>query len=120
MDRIMIRGLCARCIIGTGKEERRERQDVTMDIVMFADLRHAGHSDRIEHTVDYRAIKKKVLAMVEQSEFFLVEALAEAVADICLGDPKVVRVQVQVDNPTALRFARTIGVRIMRTRGENP
>jgi FolB domain-containing protein len=74
----------------------------------------------MEDTVDYRAIKKRVLALIEASQFFLVEALAEAIADICLGDAKVQKAGVQVEKPSALRFARSVGVRITRERKHRP
>jgi len=116
LDCIHIRDLNVRCIIGVYDEERREKQDVTVNITLFADLRPAGLSDRIEDTVDYATIKKEIVAMVEASSFFLVERLAERVAEICLGDVRVERVRVCVEKPTALRFARTVGVEITRER----
>jgi FolB domain-containing protein len=116
VDRILIRDLRARCIIGINEEERREKQDVTVNVTLFTDLGFAGRSDRMEDTVDYRAIKKRVLAAVEASQFHLVEALAEAIAGICLDNPKVSKVQVAVEKPSALRFARSVGVRIVRER----
>ncbi len=120
MDRILITDLRARCIIGVNDEERREKQDVTINLVIFAELLEAGKSDRFEDTVDYRAIKKQILAMVEASRFHLVEALAEAVARICLGNPKVVEVRVRVEKPSALRFARSVGVEISRKQDGTP
>jgi FolB domain-containing protein len=118
MDRILIGDLRARCIIGVSDEERREKQDVTINVIIFADLLKAGKSDRFEETVDYRLIKKQILAMVEASNFHLIEALAEAVARICLKNPKVHEVRVRAEKPSALRFARTVGVEIRR-RQEN-
>lgn len=120
MDRILIRDLRARCIIGINDAERREKQDVTINLALSADLRAAGRSDTMDDTVDYRALKKKILALVESSRCFLVEALAQAVADVCLSEPKVRAVRVQVDKPSALRFARSVGVRIVRSRKERP
>ncbi|MBI1912164.1 MAG: dihydroneopterin aldolase [Deltaproteobacteria bacterium] len=117
VDRILIKGLLARCIIGVNESERREKQDVLIDIDLFTDLRKAGLSDRFEDTVDYRCIKKKVLSMVEASQYFLVEALAEAVAAICLENPAVKEVRVKVEKPLALRFANSVGVEINRARG---
>ncbi len=67
-DRIHIRRLHARCIIGIVPEERTEKQDVYLDITMHADLRTAGASDAIEDTIDYKSVKKRILAMVEASE----------------------------------------------------
>jgi dihydroneopterin aldolase/D-erythro-7,8-dihydroneopterin triphosphate epimerase len=117
LDRIHIRDLLLRCIVGVYERERREKQDVNIQITLYADLRKAGASDRLEDTVDYRAIKKKVVAAVEQSAFLLVERLAERVAEVCLdGDPRVRRVRVIVEKPGALRYARTVAVEIVRDR----
>ena len=115
-DRILISDLSVRCIIGVNEDERREKQDVLINLAITADLSKAGKSDRFEDTVDYRAIKKEILRMVEDSSYHLVEALAEAIADLCLGYPGVLDVQVRVEKPTALRFARSVGVEITRTR----
>jgi D-erythro-7,8-dihydroneopterin triphosphate epimerase len=116
MDKLLIRDLRARCVIGVTEEERREKQDVVVNLVLLADLRAAGESDRFEDTIDYRAIKKAVLAAVEESRFHLVEALAQRIADICLETPEVHSVQVTVEKPSALRFARSVGAEITRGR----
>ena len=84
MDRIRIHDLLVRCILGINENERREKQDVVINLTLYTDLRKAGKSDRIEDTVDYRALKKRVFAMVEGSRYLLLEALAEAVAELCL------------------------------------
>ncbi|MHB0878064.1 MAG: SDR family oxidoreductase [Anaerolineae bacterium] len=115
-DRILICDLLARCIIGVGEEERREKQDVVINITLEADLRPAGASDRFEEAIDYRAVKKRVLSLVEASAFHLIEALAEAIAATCLDDTQVSRVTVRVDKPGALRFARSVAVEVTRER----
>ncbi len=117
MDRILITDLSARCIIGVNEEERHVKQDVVINITLVADLGKPCRTDRLEDTVDYRALKKKVLDMVEGSNYFLVEALAGAVAEICLGEPAVSQAVVRVDKPGALSFARSVAVEIMRGRG---
>ncbi len=116
LDRICICDLLARCILGINDSERRDKQDVLINLAIYADMRKAGKSDRIEDTVDYRALKKRVLAMAEGSQFFLEEALAEAIAGLCLDQPKVMRVDVRVEKPNALRFARSVAVEISRSR----
>ena len=116
MDRILICDLHARCIIGINADERREKQDVIINLTLFADLSVAGRTDQFADAADYRAIKKHVLTAVEASSFFLVEALAEFIAKICLEDPKIQKVRVQVEKPSALRFARSVGVTILRGR----
>jgi len=116
LDQIAIEDLRFRCIVGVGQDERREKQDIIAQIVLFADLRAAGCSDAIEDTVDYKALKKDILDAVERSKFRLIEALAQSIADICLSRDRVERVAVTVEKPGALRFARTVSVRIVRDR----
>jgi FolB domain-containing protein len=116
MDRILISDLSARCILGVNEDERREKQDVVINLSIFADLSRAAASDRIEEAVDYRSLKKRILTMVEASRYQLVEALAEAVARICLAEPGIIKVKVRVEKPGALRFARSVGVEIIRPR----
>ena len=115
LDRIYIQDLHVRCIVGINPDEREKKQDALINITLFADLRRACRSDEFADTVDYRSLKKKVMDAVESSEDLLVERLAERVAQLCLEDPRVERVRVRVDKPTALRFARSVGVEIERT-----
>jgi dihydroneopterin aldolase/D-erythro-7,8-dihydroneopterin triphosphate epimerase len=113
-DKIHIRDLCLRCIVGAYQEERREKQDVVINITLYADLRPAGQSDRMEDAVDYKQTKKRIIALVENSYCFLLEKLAEQIAATCLQDPRVLRAAVTVDKPGALRFARSAAVEIIR------
>lgn len=117
-DRIEIRDLLLRCIIGINESERHNKQDVIINIVMWADTRPAAESDNIEDAVNYRTVAKQIIEHVEESVYFLVERLAERIAEICLRDPRVARVQVQLEKPGALRFARSVGVTIVRTRAD--
>jgi len=117
MDRIFIKDLLVRCILGLTDEERREKQDVLINVVLFVDLAKAGKSDHPEDTVDYRAVKKDVLAVADGSQYHQAEALAERVAEDCLAYRPVERVQVTVEKPGALRFAHSVAVEIERSRG---
>src|SRR5262249_62426621 len=116
MDKILIRDLLVRCVLGLTEEERREKQDVVINLVLHADLRRAAEHDRVDESIDYRDLKKRVLALAEASSFHLVEALAEHIASLCLEHPQVQRVDVTVEKPSALRFARTVGVELSRER----
>ncbi len=118
MDRILIKDLLVRCVIGVHDEERRDKQDVLINLSLSVDLHKAGTSDRLEDSVDYRALNKEILSMVEHSQFHLVEALAQAVADICLEYPSIKEASVRVEKPGALRFAGSVGVEIVRRRAD--
>jgi D-erythro-7,8-dihydroneopterin triphosphate epimerase len=115
-DRIFIRDLLVRCVVGVDDRERAEKQDVLVQITMDIDLRRAGRTDALEDTLDYRALKKQILHVAENSRFRLVEALAQRIADECLKEERVAQVRVAVEKPGALRFARTVGVEIVRDR----
>jgi 2-amino-4-hydroxy-6-hydroxymethyldihydropteridine diphosphokinase len=115
-DQIHIKDLLLRTIIGINEEERRNRQDVLINIILYADTRAAGASDDIQDAVNYRTITKRVIKLVEESQFYLVEKMAAEIAGVCLDDPRVERVRVTVEKPGALRFARSVGVEIHRSR----
>lgn len=114
LDRIHIRELMARCIVGINPEERLEKQDVIINLTLYGDLSQAAKTDNIEDTVNYKGIKKGILRIVEDSEFFLLERLAEQIAGVALAADRVERVDVSVDKPGALRFARSVAVELTR------
>jgi FolB domain-containing protein len=116
LDKIHIRDIALRCIIGVNDEERREKQDVIVSVSMHADLSRAGATDSFGDTVDYKAVKQRIVSLVEGSQHFLIEALAEAIARVCLEHDRVQQVDVTVEKPGALRFARTVAVEISRGR----
>ncbi len=113
-DAIEVRDLLLRCIIGVNEAERRAKQDILINITLWTDVRAASASDDIQDTVNYRTVTKQVIEHVENSKYYLVETLAERIAEICLDDEHVRRVRVSVEKPGALRFARSVGVTIER------
>lgn len=115
-DKIYIRDLSIRCIIGVNEDERTEKQDVVINVILFTDTRKAGQTDALEDSVDYKKVKKAILSLVESSEFLLIEKLADEIAKVCLDDSKVQKVNVTVDKPGALRYTHSVAVEIVRTR----
>jgi D-erythro-7,8-dihydroneopterin triphosphate epimerase len=115
-DKIHITDLTLRCIIGVNDWERTQKQDVIINITLFADLNKPCQTDNLSDSVDYKKIKQKIIAMVENSSFNLIERLSDEIAKICLAPPLVKAVQVRVDKPNALRFAKSVGIEIFRSR----
>lgn len=115
-DRILVRDLLVRGILGINDWEREQPQDILVNLTLFTDLRRAGFSDDIADTANYRTITKKILTHVETATRYTVEALAADIARLCLAEPGVTRVVVRVEKPGALRFARSVGVEIDRSR----
>ena len=116
MDILRIRELRVRCRVGVTALERRRPQELLVTLTLHADLAKACRSDQFKDTVDYRAIKLAILAALEPKSFQLIERVAQRVADCALRDPRVVRVDVAVQKPGALRFAACSEVEISRER----
>ena len=117
MDKIIVRDLLLRGIIGINPEERVKQQDILINVVMFADIRKAAVSDDIDDAVDYKTVTKRIIQHVEDSSDYLVEKLVTDIARLIFEvDEKVQKVQVRVEKPGALRFAESVGIEIERTR----
>lgn len=116
MDKIIIKDLLVRSIIGINPDERIKKQDILINIVLFADTRQAAISDDIDDAVNYKAITKQIIDHVENSSDFLVEKLVNDIACLILKDYPVEKVQVRVEKPGALRFAESVGIEILRIR----
>ena len=114
MDKVFIEGLEIETLIGIYDWERRIRQPLVFDIEMAFDNRIPAASDAIADTLNYKAISKRVVDYVSQSEFGLVETLAERVAAIILDEFGVRHVRLKLSKPGAVRGARAVGVVIER------
>jgi FolB domain-containing protein len=116
-DRIIIEDLLLRGIIGLNEWEREKKQDILINLTLYTDLRAAGESDHADDILNYRTITKLIIDYVENSQHYLIEALATAIARLCI-DHGAERVIVRVEKPGALRFARSVGVEIERERSD--
>lgn len=118
-DKIFIRNLMVRGILGINEEERQNRQDILVNITMEADTRPAGESEAIEDAVNYRSVAKTVIAHLESGQPKLVERLVKEIAQITFeSDVRIQAVEVTVEKPGAVRFAESVGISIYRTREE--
>lgn len=116
MDKIFVKDLLVRGIIGINPEERIKLQDILINMVLYADTRDAARTDDIDKAVNYKSITKRIIEHVETSSDYLVEKLVNDIAEIILTEFNgVERVQVRVEKPGALRFARSVGIEIERT-----
>ena len=118
MDIVFIEDLRIETVIGIYDWERRIRQVVALDIEMRFDNTRPAASYRIEDTLDYKAVSKRLIAFVEAAEFQLVETLAERCAAIVLDEFDVQHVRLRLAKPGAVTGSRSVGVQIERERGE--
>ena len=115
MDKIFLRELEIEAVIGIWEWERRIKQVVSIDLEMAADARVASGTDSVGGTLNYRDVAKRLIEFVGESQFELVETLAEAVARIVIVDFGVAWTKVAVAKPGAIEGSRTVGVMIERT-----
>lgn len=114
-DKIFLEALEIECIIGIFDWERRTPQKILIDLEFPADIRRAASHDRIEDTIDYKRIAKRTIAFVSESQFQLIETLAETLAGLLLKEFKLKSLTLRVSKPGAVRGSRTVGVEITRT-----
>jgi len=115
MDKIIVEDLLVRSIVGINPDERVNKQDILINMVLFEDIRDAGKTDDINASVNYKSVTKRVVQHVEESSDLLVEKLATDIARLVLTEFPVKRVRVRVEKPGALRFAKSVGIEIERT-----
>ncbi len=116
MDKVFIKNILARGIIGIHEWERDKPQDILINLDLYTEIRAQTASDNISESVDYSRVTKKVIKHAETAMRFTVEALAEDIAQLCLEDPRVLKVTVRVEKPGAVRFSQSVGVEIERSR----
>jgi D-erythro-7,8-dihydroneopterin triphosphate epimerase len=108
--RIRIKNLRLRTIVGVQAWEREAPQDVVVNIDLEFDGTKAAASDDLADTVDYKALKARVMQTVETSRYQLLEKLAAEILRIVLSDSRVLRATIEVDKPHALRFADSVSI----------
>jgi 7,8-dihydroneopterin aldolase/epimerase/oxygenase len=118
LDIIYIHDLRIETVIGVFDWERRIKQVLSLDLEMGADVRQAAASDNLADTLDYKAVAKRLIAFVGESQFHLVETVAERVAELVLSEFPVRWLRLRVSKPGAVRGARDVGVLIERGRPE--
>lgn len=118
MDIVFISDLDIDTVIGIYDWEREIRQTVRLNLEMNADVKRAAASDKIEDTLDYKTVAKRLIGFVQASEFGLIETLAERCAEIVLDEFPVQWLRLKLDKPGAVRGSRSVGILIER--GQKP
>ena len=118
MDIVFVEDLRIETVIGIYDWERKIKQTVALDLEMAFDNRKPAATDKIEDTLDYKAVSKRLIAFVEGSHFELVETLAEKCAQIVREEFRVPWLRLKLSKPGAVRGSKAVGVIIER--GEKP
>ncbi len=113
---IKIKNLHIRLIVGCQERERKKKQNIRINIILFTEDETAVSSDRLTDSIDYEKLTQKIVKSVAKTKFFLLEKLAGYIAEIILQEPRVENVVVEVDKPHALRYADAVSVTLSRSR----
>ena len=114
MDIIYLKDLRIDTVIGIYDWERQTRQTIILDIEMATDIAKAARTDHIDDTLNYKAVAKRIMAFVGESEFQLVETLAEKIAEILLNEFDIPWLKLSLNKQGAVRGVRDVGVIIER------
>jgi 7,8-dihydroneopterin aldolase/epimerase/oxygenase len=120
VDRLFIKGLVIRGIIGVNDSERKLPQEIVISLDLYGDLSRAGVTDDIADCVDYQLVVDRITTHVERAARYTVEALAADIARIGLEERGIERVVVRVEKPGAIRACQSVGAEIERIRGTSP
>ena len=117
IDKILIKDLSVSGILGIKPDERVNEQEILVNAVLWADTTPAAVSDDIDDAVNYRTITKALIAHIREGKPMLVERLVQELVDICFDlEPRIMKVRMTVEKPGALRYARSVGITITRSR----
>jgi len=118
MDKVQIKKLRVRCIVGVRPRERRIRQTLLVDVTCYCNLSAKVVRDHLERTVDYSTLASKVRSVAEESQFYLIETLADRIALICLENDLVQKVRVGVSKPHVIPRSQGPRVEVTRKRSD--
>lgn len=115
-DTVFISKLKLECVIGVHAWERKQPRIVLADIELDTDIRKAAKSDDLKHALDYHRAAETCVTLARDSQFQLIESLAELLAETLLKEFAASVVRITLRKPGAVAKAETVGVRIERTR----
>ena len=118
MDIVFIRDLQVETVIGIYDWERKIKQTISIDIDMATDINKAANSDNIDDTLSYKTVAKRLIGFIKESEYELVESLAEKICAIVREEFNVPWVRLTLNKPGAVSGSRSVGVIIER--GQKP
>ena len=114
MDKIYIDRIHINCIIGTNDDERERKQEIIISVCLYTDTVKAAETDDLSFAIDYYSVKRKIMKAAAESRYFLLETMAQKIADICLAFDGVKKVDVTVEKPQALLLTDNVRVCISR------
>lgn len=113
---IRVKNLLIRTYIGFNPDELRNKQDVVINMTIKVNVEEAIKNDDVENSYNYKTITKKVITLVQEGKFKMLENLTQQILDLILLNPQVEWAKVEVDKPHALRFAESVSIELESSR----
>jgi len=119
-DHVLINDLRFESIIGVLDQERLAPQPLRVDVDMEIDLHDAGSSDDLEQTVHYGEVAVALANLARDTQYLLLERLAQHMAEVVLSFPLVRAVELTLTKlqPPIPEQIDSTAVRIRRVRAE--
>lgn len=114
--KIKIKNLRLRTFIGIKTDEVQNKQDIIINVAIHYRADQASQSDNMQDALNYRSITKRIINLVENNKFHLLEKLTNDILDIACEHSQVKFAEVEVDKPHALRFADSVSLSLSRNK----
>jgi len=114
VDKVFLQGLTAHCVVGVWEWEKAITQKIVVDLELATDIAKSAKTDQLEDTLDYKSIAERVIQMLEESRFQLIETMAEAVAELLQTEFSIAWVKVTINKGGAVKNVKNVGVQIER------
>ena len=114
MDILYIRNLKIDAVVGIFSWEKRIRQPLHLDLEIALDIRQAAATDNIAYALDYKTVSTRLTQYISQSEWHLIETLAEKIASLLMEEFGVTWLRLKLSKPAALPAADSVGLMIER------
>lgn len=114
LDLVFIEGLLGHTVIGIHESELHRPQPLLIDLTAGLPRARACDTDRIVDTIDYGVVRERLHRLLREHRLQLLEAFAEAVAEIVIGEFGARWVRVKVVKPCKFDDVQAVGVQIER------
>ena len=114
--KIRIQDLRLRTFVGINEDEKKNRQDVVINIRIHYHAEKAVSFNAIDEALNYRTITKQVIAHVEGNRFLLLERMTDEVLALVMDDHKVMWADATIEKPHALRFSDSVSISLSAKR----
>ena len=114
LDLIFIEGFSGETVIGIHESELHAAQLLVIDVHAGVPRPRACDTDAIADTIDYARVRERLQRLLREHRVQLLEAFAETIAKLLIGEFGAAWVRVKVVKPHKFDDVHAVGVQIER------